>query len=93
MKNSQVAGFGILLGDKIPLEEKYEKKLGDTRIPKLRQENQPMRRRGFADGSFTIRNCRSVFITSSDRTCFYVRTCFDALVKLGRKDFHKELVA
>ena len=46
MKNSHVAGFGILSGDKITFEESYEKKLGDTRIPKVHQEIQPRRRRG-----------------------------------------------
>ena len=37
--------FRVSSGDKMPLEENYEKKLDDTRIPKLRQEIQPMRRR------------------------------------------------
>jgi len=46
MKNSHAAGFGILSGDKIPLEENYEKKLGASNHFPLCQENQPMRRRG-----------------------------------------------
>ena len=49
MKNSHVAGFEILPGDKIPLEDSYEKKLGDTRILVPCQENQPMRRRDLAE--------------------------------------------
>ena len=35
-------------GDKIPLEENYEKKLGASNHFPLCQENQPMRRRGLA---------------------------------------------
>ena len=46
MNNSHVAGFGILSGDKIPLEENYEKKLGASNHFPLCQENQLMRRRG-----------------------------------------------
>ena len=44
-KITQVACFEVSSGDKVPLEENYEKKLGDTRIPKLRQETQHRRRR------------------------------------------------
>ena len=49
MKNSHVAGFVILSGDKIPLEENYEKKLGASDYFPLCQENQHMRRCGLAE--------------------------------------------
>ncbi len=49
MKNAHVAGFGILSGDKIPLEKNYEKKLDHTTIPKVRQEIQPIARRGLPE--------------------------------------------
>ena len=45
VKIAQVTCFEVSSEDKVPLEENYEKKLGDTRIPKLRQETQHMRRR------------------------------------------------